>query len=58
MKGKTYTIKEAAEISRMSESWWRQQILKKKVLYHRVGKKILIPEETIEGIYSTVEPRG
>jgi hypothetical protein len=58
MTGKKYTIKEAAEISKMSESWWRQAILKNKVLYYKIGKKIFIPEETITGLYETVEPKG
>ncbi len=46
-----FTVAEAAKKSRMSESWWRQAILEEKVLVLRVGRKILIPESTISGIF-------
>ncbi|MCF8056541.1 MAG: helix-turn-helix domain-containing protein [Desulfocapsa sp.] len=46
-----YTVKEAAQKSRMSEAWWRRAILEKKVEVLRVGRKILIPESTMANIY-------
>lgn len=57
MKGNNYTIKEAAIKSGMSESWWRQQVLHKKVLYFKIGKRVLIPEQVIKDLFSKpIEP--
>lgn len=54
---KKFTIKEAAEKSGMSQSWWRLRILNKKIRYIKVGGRIFIPESTLDGIYTVVEPR-
>lgn len=57
MRGKNYTIKEAAVKSGMSESWWRQAVLNKRVLYHKIGKRVLIPEQVIIELFSNpIEP--
>lgn len=34
-------INEAARISGMSVSWWRQQVLRKQVPFYKVGRRII-----------------
>lgn len=61
MNEKKFTIKEAAEKSGMSESWWRMKVFNKEVRYIKIkmkgGKRIFIPESTLESIFTIVEPR-
>ena len=58
MTEKKLTLKEAAKESRMSESWWRQKIFRKEVRYLKIGRRIFIPESTINELVanSVVEP--
>lgn len=56
MSNKKYTVKEAAEVSGMSEAWWRKKIQHREVLFHRVGDRIFIPKETIDNMYEVVVP--
>lgn len=53
-----YTVPEAAEVSRLSISWWRMSVFKRRVRFLRVGRRILIPASTIEELCtsSVVEP--
>lgn len=55
----TFTIAEAAEESKMSEAWWRQQIFLKKIRYLKIGRRTFIPKKTLDDLYkrSIVEPR-
>lgn len=52
------TVKEAAAVSRMSESWWRQRIFREEVPFVRIGRKVLIPESTVDGIQKRIQPRS
>ncbi len=47
---KLFTVKEFAEIMRLSKPTVRQLIYQKKIEYLRIGRRILIPESTIETI--------
>ena len=53
------TVDEAAAATRMSKSWWRQQIFRKTVKHLKVGRRVLIPREVVEELLSdsVVEPR-
>jgi len=43
----------------VSPAWWRQKIFRKKIRYLKIGRKILIPQSTIDEILkeAVVEPR-
>jgi excisionase family DNA binding protein len=41
-------VTKAAEMSGMSISWWRQQIMRKKISHHKVGRRVLIDRRDIE----------
>lgn len=49
---KKFTVPEAATITKMSQSWWRRAIFEKRISVVRVGRKIFIPQSTINSIYS------
>lgn len=53
------TVDEAATATRMSKSWWRQQIFQRKIKHLKVGRRVLIPREVVEQLLeqSVVEPR-
>lgn len=55
-----FTVQEASEVSGMSPAWWRQKIFRKEVKYLKIGKKVLIPQETVEEILTkaVIEPRN
>jgi hypothetical protein len=55
LKEPRYSIKEAAEKSGMSISWWRKKIFNKEVRYMKAGTRVFIPESTIKNIYVAVE---
>jgi hypothetical protein len=40
-------INEAARISGMSVSWWRQKVFRKQVPFYRVGRRIVFDAEDI-----------
>lgn len=43
-----YTVREAVEITRFSESWWRQKIMKKEIEHVKHVRKVLIPAHVIK----------
>lgn len=43
-------INEAARISGMSVSWWRQQVFRKQVPFYKVGRRIIFDAEDIARI--------
>jgi len=53
-----FTIKEASNKTKMSESWWRQRIFRKEIRYLKIGRRVFIPESVIEQIFrdGIVEP--
>ena len=58
MEKRNLTIEEAAEITRMSQSWWRQKIFRKEIKHLKIGRRVFIPESVIEQIFNEgiVEP--
>ena len=58
MSERNFTIEEAANLSRMSQSWWRQKIFKKEIRHLKVGRRVLIPESTLNELFANavVEP--
>jgi hypothetical protein len=50
LNSRKYTIREAAHITSMSMSWWRQQCYSKKIQYLKIGRKVLIPEATLQKV--------
>jgi hypothetical protein len=53
-------VKQAAEETGMSISWWRQQILHKKITHRKLGRRVLIDRRDIEKMLedSRVEAEG
>ncbi len=53
-------INEAARISGMSVSWWRQKVFRKEVPFYKVGRRIVLDAEDIAKILDKcrVEPKG
>jgi Helix-turn-helix domain len=53
-------IDEAARLSGMSVSWWRQKVFRKQVPYYRVGRRIVFDSEDIAKVIGRcrVEPQG
>ena len=51
-------INEAARISGMSVSWWRQRVFRKEVPFYKVGRRIVLDAEDIAKILDRcrVEP--
>jgi Helix-turn-helix domain len=51
-------INEAARISGMSVSWWRQKVFRKEVPFYKVGRRIVLDAEDIAKILEKcrVEP--
>jgi excisionase family DNA binding protein len=52
MTEKHYTIKEVAEQSRLSVSWWRQRISKKEMRYLKIGRRVFVPESTLQKMFT------
>ena len=52
MTEKHYTIKEVAEQSRLSVSWWRQRISKKEMWYLKIGRRVFVPESTLQKMFT------
>lgn len=52
-------INEAAQISGMSVSWWRQKVFRKEVPFYKVGRRIVLDAEDITKILDKcrVEPK-
>jgi hypothetical protein len=53
-------IDEAARLSGMSVSWWRQKVFRKQVPYYRVGRRIVFDSQDIAKVIGScrVEPQG
>lgn len=53
------SIKEAARRTGMSQAWWRQRVFQRDLKYLKIGKRVLIPESTIEEVLerAIVEPK-
>jgi hypothetical protein len=51
-------INEAARISGMSVSWWRQRVFRKQVPFYKVGRRIVLDAEDIARVLDgcRVEP--
>lgn len=54
-----FTVEEAANVTRMSESWWRQKISKQEIGHTRIGGRVFIPETVIDKLFEKgyFEPR-
>lgn len=50
LREKKYTVREASEESGMSVSWWRQKCFQRKIVYLKIGRKVLIPESTLQEV--------
>lgn len=52
------TVKEAAEQTRMSTSWWRQRVFRKDIRFFKIGRRVFVPQSTVDEIFqrSLVEP--
>ena len=48
VKMQLYTVREAAAMTRMSASWWRQRIFFRQIRFLKIGRRVLIPRETID----------
>ena len=59
MTEKHYTIKEAAEQSRLSVSWWRRRIADQEVRHLKIGRRIFVPESTLQKMFAdtAIEPK-
>ena len=53
------TIEEASKKTKMSVSWWRQKISAREIRFVRLGRRVFIPEDTIQKILheGMVEPK-
>jgi hypothetical protein len=53
-------INEAAKLSGMSVSWWRQRVFRRQVPFYRVGRRIVFDADDIAKVLSPcrVEPKG
>lgn len=58
MSEKHFTIEEAAKLSRMSVSWWRQKVSGREVRYLKIGRRVFVPESTLHKMFSdaVIEP--
>jgi len=54
-----FNVKEAAELTRMSQSWWRQRVFRNEVRFLKIGSRVLIPKSTVDDLLegSIVEAR-
>jgi len=42
------TIAEAAQLTRMSSSWWRQKVFRREIDYLKIGRSVKIPKSTVD----------
>ena len=47
-----HSVPKASEKLQMSQSWLRQQIYQKKIRYLKIGRRVFIPQSTIDEILS------
>ena len=47
-------------MTKMSASWWRMRVFDKDIRFFKIGRRVLIPESTVEDVLknSMVEPRA
>ncbi len=50
VKMELLTINEAASVSRMSPSWWRQKIFRREIKFLKLGRSVRIPRSTLDEI--------
>ncbi len=50
---KIFSIDEASDLSKMSVAWWRRKILLKEIRYLKIGRRVLIPESTINDLFKS-----
>jgi excisionase family DNA binding protein len=52
-------VKAAAQLSGMSEAWWRKKIFEKEVAYYKVGRRVLVDRDDISKLLDKcrVEPK-
>ena len=44
------TIAEAAQLTRMSSSWWRQKVFRREIDYLKIGRSVKIPKSTVDDV--------
>jgi excisionase family DNA binding protein len=44
------TVKEAAQMTRMSASWWRQRVFRREIEYLKIGRSVRIPKATVDQV--------
>ena len=49
------TVEEAAQLSRMSPSWWRQKVFRREIDYLKIGRNVRIRRSTVEGVLNRAE---
>jgi len=42
------SIKEAADMSSMSTSWWRQRVFRKEIEFLKIGRSVRFRKSTVE----------
>lgn len=54
------TVEEAAKQTKMSVAFWRMRIFRKEIQFVKLGRRVLIPQETIDEIVKrgVVEPKN
>ena len=54
------TVKEAANQTRMSVSWWRKMVFEKRIKHLKIGRRVLIPADVVDELFnnSIVDVRG
>lgn len=53
------SVGEAALQTKMSVAWWRMKIFRKEIQFVKLGRRVLIPQETVDEMVRSgvVEPR-
>ncbi len=54
------TVGEAANQTKMSVAWWRMRIFRKEIQFVKLGRRVLIPQETVDEMVrrGVVEPKN
>ena len=47
------TVGEAAAITRMSKSWWRQQVFMNRVEFLKIGRSVRIRRQTVDELLAS-----
>jgi excisionase family DNA binding protein len=53
-----FSVEEAAKMTGMSSSWWRQRVFRREIKFLKIGSRVLIPRSTIDELInrSIVDP--